>query len=84
MGIVLWIVLGAIAGWLASIVMKTDASQGLLGDILLGVIGAVVGGFLFGLLGQPGVTGFNMYSVLVAVVGSIVLIGLGRAFYRGV
>ena len=78
MGIILWIILGAVAGWIASVIMKTDSSQGFLEDLLLGVVGAVVGGFLFGLLGQSGVTGFNIYSLIVAVVGASVLIYLGR------
>ena len=78
MGIILWIILGAVAGWIASVIMQTDSSQGFLEDLLLGVVGAVVGGFLFGLLGQSGVTGFNIYSLIVAVVGASVLIYLGR------
>lgn len=78
MGIILWVVLGAVAGWIASLIMKTDDSQGFVGDLLFGIIGAVVGGFLFGLIGQPGVTGFNIYSLIVAVVGASALIYLGR------
>lgn len=82
MNIILWIVFGALAGWLASIIMKTNANQGIFADIVLGVLGAVVGGFLFGLFGQPGVTGFNIYSLLVALVGSVLLIWLGRVVYN--
>lgn len=78
MGIILWIVLGGIAGWIASIVMKTNANQGTFGDIVLGIVGSLVGGLLFNLLGQPGVSGFNTYSLLVAVSGAIVIIYLGR------
>jgi uncharacterized membrane protein YeaQ/YmgE (transglycosylase-associated protein family) len=69
MGIILWIIFGAIAGWIASIIMKTNASQGTVWDIVMGVVGAVVGGFLMSLLGQPGVTGFDYY-ILFEVVGS--------------
>lgn len=83
MGIVLWIVFGAIAGWAASVIMKTDYKQGTLMDILLGVVGAVVGGFLMGMVGQSGVTGFNLYSFLVAILGAIVLIFVGRRFHLG-
>lgn len=79
MNILLWIILGAIAGWLASVVMRTNDSQGMLGDVILGVVGAVAGGFLMNLFGQPGVTGFNLYSLLVAMLGSIVFIYIGRA-----
>lgn len=79
MDVLLWIVLGLIAGWLASVVMKTDSSQGALEDIVLGIVGAIVGGFVFNLVGQSGVTGFNIYSVLVATVGAAILIWIGRA-----
>lgn len=82
MNILLWIVLGAIAGWFASIVMKTDASQGTIGDIVLGILGAIVGGFAMNFFGQPGVTGFNLYSILVAVLGAVIVIYLGRAMSR--
>jgi uncharacterized membrane protein YeaQ/YmgE (transglycosylase-associated protein family) len=79
MDVLLWIVFGAIAGWIASVIMKTNAEQGLLMDIILGIVGAAVGGFLMNLFGQPGATGFNIYSLVVAVVGAVVLIWIGRA-----
>lgn len=82
MGIIAWIIFGALAGWLASIIMGNNARQGLVGDILLGIVGAVVGGFLMNLLGAPGTSGFNIYSLLVAIGGAIVLIAIGRAVYR--
>ncbi len=78
MDILLWLLLGLIAGWLASIVMKTNSQQGSLTDIILGIIGAFVGGFLMNFFGQTGVTGFNVYSILVATLGAVVLIWLGR------
>lgn len=78
MGIVLWIIFGAIAGWVASVIMKTNSRQGPVKDIVLGVVGAVVGGFLMGLVGQAGVTGFNIYSLVVAVIGAVVVIYIGR------
>jgi len=77
MGILLWIIFGAIAGWIASMIMVTDA--GAMMDILMGIVGAVVGGFLMNILGQSGVTGFNLYSMIVAVIGAIVVIAIGRA-----
>jgi uncharacterized membrane protein YeaQ/YmgE (transglycosylase-associated protein family) len=68
-----WIVLGLIAGFIASkIVNKTG--EGFILDIVLGIVGAVVGGFLFAQLGAVGVTGFNLYSMFVAVVGAIVVL----------
>lgn len=76
MNFLLWIVLGLIAGWIASVIMKT--SNGALMDIIFGVIGAVVGGFIMNLFGAPGVTGFNVYSLIVAIIGAVVLIWLGR------
>jgi uncharacterized membrane protein YeaQ/YmgE (transglycosylase-associated protein family) len=71
--------MGAVAGWLASVIMKTNESQGTMGDIILGIIGAIAGGFVMNLFGAQGVNGFNLYSLLVAVLGSIVVIYIGRA-----
>ena len=78
MGFLTWIVLGLVAGWLASVFMKTSGSQGAMKDILMGVLGAVVGGWIMGYFGYAGVTGFNLYSVAVAAGGAVVLIWLGR------
>jgi uncharacterized membrane protein YeaQ/YmgE (transglycosylase-associated protein family) len=78
MGIILWVIFGAISGWVASVIMRTDANQGMLMDILLGIVGAVVGGFVMNLFGQAGVTGFNLYSLVVSVVGAILVIAIGR------
>lgn len=73
MSIIAWIVLGLIAGFIASkIINKTG--EGLLLDIVLGVVGAVVGGWLFNLVGMSGVTGLNVYSLLVAVLGAVVVL----------
>jgi uncharacterized membrane protein YeaQ/YmgE (transglycosylase-associated protein family) len=79
MNIILWILLGLIAGWGASVIMGTRSEQGPLMDIVLGVIGALVGGFIMSLLGFGGVTGFNIYSILVSVLGAVILIWLRRA-----
>ncbi|HKD20945.1 MAG TPA: GlsB/YeaQ/YmgE family stress response membrane protein [Rhizomicrobium sp.] len=68
-----WIILGLIAGWIASkIVNKTG--EGMIMDIVLGVVGALVGGFIFSKLGIGGVTGLNIYSMFVAVVGAIIVL----------
>jgi len=75
-------VLGAVAGWLASLVMKTGAQQGIVLDIVVGIVGALLGGWIFGLFGAAGVTGFNFYSLLVAFVGAVVLLAIVRAVRR--
>ncbi|MEK7100891.1 MAG: GlsB/YeaQ/YmgE family stress response membrane protein [Patescibacteria group bacterium] len=80
MGLLLWIVFGAIAGWIASLLMKSEG--GLLWDILVGIVGAVVGGFVMSLLGQGGVGGFNLYSFLVAILGACIFIAILRAVRR--
>lgn len=80
MNIILWIVLGAVAGWTADMIMKS--AHGVLEDVILGIIGAFVGGFIMNFFGQPGVTGFNIYSLIVAVVGAVVLIFLGRLIHK--
>ena len=80
MGILLWIVLGALAGWIADIIVKS--SHGMIEDIVLGIVGAFVGGLVMNFFGQPGVTGFNIYSLIVAVIGAIVLIFIGRLFHK--
>jgi len=76
MGLILWIILGAIAGWIASALTSSNTSIGM--DVVLGVVGAIVGGFVMSLFGQSGVTGFNVYSVVVAVIGAVVLVYAGR------
>jgi uncharacterized membrane protein YeaQ/YmgE (transglycosylase-associated protein family) len=78
MGWLAWLVVGAIAGWLASMVMKTNRQQGLLTDIVVGIVGAFIGGFLFNQFGAAGVTGFNIWSIIVAFVGAVVLLMLLR------
>ena len=76
MGVLLWIVFGALVGWIASMIMNTNAQQGGFLNIIVGVVGAVIGGWLMSYFGQTPVTGFNLYSFVVAIVGACVLIGL--------
>ena len=73
MDILGWLVLGLIAGFVASKIVN-KSGQGLVLDIVLGVVGAVVGGFLFNQFGAAGVTGFNIYSMIVAVIGAVVVL----------
>jgi uncharacterized membrane protein YeaQ/YmgE (transglycosylase-associated protein family) len=75
MGIIAWLVLGLIAGFIASKIVNHTGS-GVIMDIVLGVVGALVGGFVFSFFGAAGVTGFNIYSMLVAIVGAIVVLWL--------
>jgi uncharacterized membrane protein YeaQ/YmgE (transglycosylase-associated protein family) len=81
MGILSWIVVGLIAGWLAGQVMR-GGGYGLVGDIVLGIVGGLVGGYLAGaLLGIPGaVDGINIVSIVVAFIGAVILIALSRMF----
>ncbi len=81
MSIIGWIVLGIIAGFIGSKVVN-NRGEGLLLDMILGIVGAVVGGWLFNTFGMPGVTGFNLYSMLVAVLGAIVVLVLYHAVTR--
>ena len=81
--IVLWIILGAVAGWIASLIMKTDGSMGMLSNILVGIVGAFLGGFIVqSVLGTPIDEGFNFTSLLVAVLGAVILIAIAKAFTR--
>lgn len=82
MGIILFIIFGAIAGWLASMLMGTDMSQGTFMDIALGILGSMVGGLIMNFFGFAGVTGFNLYSLVVAIIGAIAVIYLGRMLRR--
>ena len=75
MGIIAWIVLGLIAGFIASKIY-VGSGQGLLLDIALGIVGAVVGGYLFSALGATGVTGFNIWSMIVAIIGAVIVLWL--------
>lgn len=76
MSIIGWIILGGLAGWVASKILGTSKTQGILGDIIFGIIGGVVGGWIVGLFGDEGVTGFNIWSFVVALGGAIIVIWL--------
>jgi uncharacterized membrane protein YeaQ/YmgE (transglycosylase-associated protein family) len=78
MGIILWIVLGLIAGFIASKIVNHTGS-GIIMDIVLGIVGALVGGFLFSIFGAAGVTGFNIYSLIVAIGGAVVVLWIYHA-----
>jgi uncharacterized membrane protein YeaQ/YmgE (transglycosylase-associated protein family) len=81
MSILAWIVLGLIAGFIASKIVN-KSGEGLIVDIILGVVGSVVGGWLFHAFGMPGVTGLNVYSLVVAVIGAAVFLIIYHALTR--
>jgi uncharacterized membrane protein YeaQ/YmgE (transglycosylase-associated protein family) len=74
MGIIAWLVVGGLAGWIASIIMGKNASMGLIANIIVGIVGAFIGGFVLRFLGVDGVTGFNIWSILVAIGGACLLL----------
>ena len=75
-GLLTWIIVGGIAGWLAGIVMRSGG--GVLTDIVVGIVGALIGGMLFSALGLAGTTGFSIWSILVAFVGAVALLAVIR------
>ena len=81
MSIIGWIILGLISGFIASKIVN-KSGEGIVLDIVLGVVGAIVGGWLFSMFGKTGVTGLNLYSMLVAVIGAIVVLFLYHAVIR--
>jgi len=82
MSLLAWIILGLIAGFLASKIVN-NTGQGAILDIVLGIVGAVIGGWLFTTFGMVGLTGFNLYSVFVSMVGAVVLLVVYHAVSRG-
>lgn len=82
MGILLWVIFGGLVGWVASLIMKTDGQQGIFLNVVIGIIGAVLGGWLMSMFGKSGVGGFNLYSFVVALLGAVVLIVIIKAIRR--
>lgn len=82
-GVIGWIVLGLIAGYVASTLVN-NRGEGLPFDILLGIVGAVIGGWIFTAIGAAGVTGFNLWSLLVAIVGAVVSLVVWHAVRRSI
>ena len=82
MHIIAWLVLGLIAGFIASKIVNRQGNQGLLMSLVIGVVGAEVGGWLFRLFGMSGVTGLNLYSLIVAVLGATVLLFIYHQLIR--
>lgn len=78
--LLLWIVLGAIAGWIASMIVKSNQSLGL--DVIVGIVGAVIGGWVMNLFGAAGANGFNLYSLIVAILGAVILLTIVKMIRR--
>lgn len=75
MTIISWLIFGTIAGWIASLILKTDDQQGVIGNVIVGIIGAALGGWLADLMfNSQGVTGFNIKSFIVAIIGAVVFL----------
>ncbi|MEL7603810.1 MAG: GlsB/YeaQ/YmgE family stress response membrane protein [Bacillota bacterium] len=84
MGLLSWIILGALAGWVASIIMKKNRSMGAVANIIVGVVGALLGGFIMNLIGaEADITGFNLTSFLVALLGSVIVLAIINLIKRG-
>ena len=82
MGIIIWLVVGGVVGWLASLVMRTDAQQGIFLNVIVGIVGAVIAGFIFG--GANSINNIlTIQSLLVSVVGSIILLAVVNLVRRG-
>ena len=82
MGIIIWLVIGGICGWLASIIMRTDAQQGILLNIVVGIVGAFLGGLIFS-RGDINDTPLDLTSFLVSLVGAVILLAIVNLFRRG-
>ena len=83
MGLLSWIVLGGLAGWVASMIMKNNRSMGIIANIIVGIVGAFIGGFIMNMLGGHDVTGFNIESFLIALLGSVVLLAIINMIRKG-
>ncbi len=80
MGIILRVIFGGLVGWIASSIMNTN--EGIILNIILGIIGAIIGGWLMSFFGKIGVTGFNFYSFIVAIIGAVALIAVVKMLRR--
>ncbi len=80
MGILSWLIVGAIAGWLAGLLVRGDEGLGVIGHVILGIVGALIGGFLAGILtGGDYITGINVTTIVVATIGAVIVVILAKA-----
>lgn len=82
MGLLSWIIIGSLAGWIASKIMGTDAKMGAIANMVVGIIGGVVGGWIMSFIGAIGLTGFSIRSFLVALLGSVVFLAIAKAIRK--
>ena len=83
MGVIAWLIFGGLAGWVASIIAGTNARQGCLLNIIVGIVGAFIGGFLYSLItGQDFIARFDLTSFIIAVIGAVILLFIVTAFNR--
>lgn len=84
MGIIIWLIMGGLVGWIASLIMGTDARQGIVLNVIVGIVGAVIGGWLIGpLLGAGSINdGISIMSVIVSLIGAVLLLGILSLFQR--
>lgn len=85
LGFIIWLIVGGIIGWLASLIMKTDGQQGILLNVVVGIIGAFIGGWLIAPLigGSTGSAGFDIMGFIAALIGAIILLAIVNLFRRG-
>jgi len=84
MSIIGWVVLGGLAGWIASMIMGTNEKQGCIMDIIIGIVGAIIGGFVWSLImGGNWQSGFNIVSFIIAIVGACILLAIKKAIFKG-
>jgi uncharacterized membrane protein YeaQ/YmgE (transglycosylase-associated protein family) len=85
MGFIIWLIVGGIIGWVASLIMKTDGQQGILLNIVVGIVGAFIGGWLIAPLigGSTGTGGFDLMGLVAALIGAIILLAIVNLFRRG-
>jgi uncharacterized membrane protein YeaQ/YmgE (transglycosylase-associated protein family) len=82
MSLIAWLIFGGLAGWIASMIAGTNRQQGIFMNIIVGIIGAFLGGLVMSFIGKSGVTGFNLYSALVAIFGAVILLFIYRSMAR--
>ena len=82
MGLISWIIIGGIAGWIGSMITRNDRQMGCLTNIVIGIIGSFIGGYVVNFFGGYGVTGLNVWSIVVSVIGSVIFLSIINLFRK--